>query len=291
MEKLVAEREIRLEREIPIKIHSGEPGNVTFIKSNNFTDVIAFLNEQKIKTCFMETNTAAGPRSNSFSHLKIARQHGFTQLPFVVADGKRGFDHCLITITKGVHFQNCQIATKLAKASQVLVISHFKGHIMSGFGGAIKQLGLGFSSGRGKIDIHSKIKIPDDQTIDWEAVQKTENGKTAWNSELVYSGDEFRQRIAEYALAAVNNKKYPYLQYALDITANCDCDETIMKPIYADLGLFASTDPVAIDKACFDLLSERVGKKPFEGNDIFSYAEEIGLGSSKYDLIRLSPTV
>ena len=155
------------------------------------------------------------------------------------------------------------------------MLSHFKGHILSGFGGAIKMLGLGFASGRGKTEIHSKVAIPNGQAINWTKI---------WT---IYIGKEFRQRSAEYALAASQNKKFIYINFALNLVKNCDCDGRVMKPIYKDLGIFASTDPVAIDKACFDLLAQRENKKPYKGDDIFDYAQHIGLGSAEYHLIQL----
>jgi hypothetical protein len=285
--RLVDDGMVVLEKKLPIKIHSGEPGNVTYLKSDNLSGIIAYLQERNIVTYFTETNTATGPRSQSHNHTQIAIKHGFTNLPFIIADGENGFDHVRVPIKNGQHFAGCLIATKLAEMEQVLVTSHFKGHIMSGFGGAIKQLALGFASGRGKTEIHSKVPIPDDKSIDWSQVRPMINGHFVWNTDVVYADEAFRQRMVEYALAAVNGKSYPYIQYAIDITANCDCDGHTMTPIYRDLGIFASVDPVAIDKACFDELSKREGKTAFPGGDIFPYAKKLGLGSPDYKLIEV----
>ena len=100
-----------------------------------------------------------------------------------------------------------------------------------------------------------------------------------WTSPLA-----FRQKLAEYALAAQKGKKNIYINFALNITKDCDCDGNIMKPIYENVGIFASTDPVSIDKACFDELAKREGKGPFTGENIFKYAETLGLGSCEYIL-------
>jgi hypothetical protein len=273
--KVIEENKIALKKEVPIKVHPGAPGNVTFIKPENYTEIINDLLDKKIKTYFIETNTATGPRSKADTHLKAAKEHGFTQISFVIADGEKGFDHVKVEIKSGKHFKSCLIATKLANQSQIIVLSHFKGHIMSGFGAAIKHLGIGFASGRGKIDAHSKVKIDDDKTVDWS------------KSNTLYSAKDFRERSAEYALAAVNKNQYIYLNFALSISDNCDCDGQVMTPVYEDLGVFASLDPVAIDKACFDMLEKREGKKPFDGEEIFSYSEKIGLGKKKYQLIKI----
>lgn len=276
LEKTISDNNIKLEKEIPLKIHPGTRGNISYVRAENYQGIIDFLKEKNIKTYYIETNTATGPRSNTTSHLQVIKENGFANLPFVIADGEKGFDHVKVKIDTGKHFQSCLIAGKLAEPKQIIVTSHFKGHIMSGFGGAIKQLGIGFASARGKIDAHCKITIPDNETIDWS------------KRDILYDGKEFRQRSAEYALAAVNHKQYLYVTYAISIVENCDCDGAPMKPIYEDLGIFASLDPVAIDKACFDLLQKREGKKPFDGDDIFAYAEEIGLGSTQYELIQFS---
>lgn len=276
LERVISENNIKLEKEIPLKVHPGNPGNISFIKPENFKSITKFLKDKKIKTYYIETNQAPiGERSTEKIHLEIAEKHGFTDIPFIIADGKDGFDHQLVQIKNGKHFKDCKIAEKLVDPKQIIVLSHFKGHIMSGFGGAIKMLGLGFASGRGKAEMHSKVNLKDDQPIHWLQI---------WT---LYTGKEFCERSAEYALAASQNKNFIYINFALNIVKNCDCDGRKMKPIYKDLGVFASLDPVAIDRACFDMLRKREKKKPFNGDDIFPYAEKIGLGSQKYQLIQI----
>lgn len=272
LEKLISQNNISLQKEIPLKIHPGQPGNISFIRPDNFNGIIDYLLHKKVKTYFVETGMVNGPRSESDSHRNVALKHGFTRIPFVVADGENGEDHELVGIN-GNHFKKCMIAKKLIKPKQIIVLSHFKGHIDAGFGAAIKMLGIGFASRRGKIEIHSKVYSKKIKSIDWTAEDKQ------------YHGTAFRERMADYALAAVKGKQNIYLNFALSIVENCDCDGVPMKPIYKDLGIFASLDPIAIDKACFDLLEKREGKKPFSGDDVFTYAEKIGLGSINYELI------
>jgi len=269
-EKIVKENKIVLEKNLPLKVHPGEPGNTTFIKSAVYDGLIDFLIAKGVKPFFIETNTVTGQRTNRSSHLKVAKKHGFTRLPMVIADGETGNDQTMVPIKNGKYFKACRIASELANKSQVVVLSHFKGHIAAGFGAALKMLGIGFASRQGKMEIHSRGFTPEQKTIEWGKRDK------------LYSVDIFRERMAEYALAAVSNKQYIYLTFAFDMTDNCDCDGEEMKPIYNDLGIFASLDPVAIDKACFDMLENREGKKPFDGADIFAYAEKLGLGSQKY---------
>ena len=274
LKTVIKENKITLEKEVPLKIHPGNPGNISYIKPESFDSIIDYLQKSGIKTYFVETNQAPkGGRWEEKIHKKVAKDHGFTKVPFVVADGEYGLDDKSVKIKGGKHFEECKIATKLADVNQVIVLSHFKGHIMSGFGGAIKMLGLGFASGRGKVEVHSRAKVKDGEGINWAKV---------WTLCL---GKSFRERSAEYALAACQNKNFIYINFALDIVKNCDCDGRKMEPIYDDLGVFASTDPVAIDKACFDLLAKREKKKPFGGDDIFDYSQKIGLGKKDYFLV------
>ena len=284
LKTLIKSKSLKLQTEIPLKIHSGEPGNDTFIKPFVFNEIIDYFLKQGNSPYFIETNTAGGPRGTEVSHRKVAKEHGFTRIPFVVADGD-GFDHKEVPIPNGTHFKKCKIAVKLADLPQVIVLSHFKGHCMTGFGGAIKMLGLGFASGRGKSELHSSKPLPSDKQIDWtHSILKSVGDTVTWNPEVVYFGQEFAERVAEYALAAARGKRHIYVSFAYDITPNCDCDGKHMENKYEDLGIFASTDPVAIDKAVFDQLTKREGKIPFEGSSIFAYAEKIGLGSTSYSL-------
>lgn len=287
LSKFIESEKITLSSEIPLKVHSGEPGNVTFLKPALFNGIIDFLENKKIKTFFTETNTASGPRSTQKSHEVIAKEHGFTRIPFVIGDGETGFSHRKIAIANGKHFKTCMIANLLDKYEQIIVLTHFKGHVMSGFGGALKMLGIGFASGRGKVDVHSKIELPDHETIQWDKVShRDEYGKMIWNPKFLYYGKDFIERMAEYALAASRGKKHIYMSYAIDITENCDCDSRHMIPLYPDLGIFISLDPIALDKAVYDKLNERENRKTFGGDDIFAYAEKIGVGSTNYSLIQ-----
>lgn len=284
LETLIKSEKLKLESEIPLKIHTGEPGNDTFVKPAIFDGIIDYLIQLEISPYFVESNTASGPRSTGDAHRQIAKDHGFTRIPLVIADGD-GFDHLEVAISNGTHFASCKIATKLATQPQVIVLSHFKGHCMTGFGGAIKMLGLGFASGRGKSELHSSTPLPSGERMNWSNSQLGSNGDNViWNPEVVYSGAVFSERVAEYALAATLGKRHLYLTFAHDITPNCDCDGNHMENKYEDLGIFASTDPVAIDKAAYDQLALREGKVPFEGGSIFGYAEKIGLGSATYSL-------
>lgn len=284
---LVKDEHITLMEQIPIKVHSGEPGNDTFIHPACYDGIIDYLETRHTHPYFIETNVAyGGARSTKQSHEDVARKHGFTRIPFVVADGD-GSSHTEIPIPNGKHFRTCKIATALASQDQVVVMTHFKGHCMAGFGGAIKMLGIGFASARGKSEIHSVKHIPEGKQIDWSNARSADtiNG---WNPDVVYSGNPFWERIAESALAATAGKHYIYLTYAINLTPDCDCEGHHMEPVYPHLGVFASLDPVAIDMAVIDMLTKREGKIPFDGTDILPYAEKIGLGTRQYLLKTIS---
>ncbi len=322
LEKLVEENNIKLEKNIVIKVHFGEKGNITYIKPENYLGIIDYLKEKKCSPSYIETNVLyKGERTFSSTHKKIAKEHGFTQLPIIIADGDHGENYTQITINKK-HFKTCKIGSEFVKRKQLIVLAHFKGHIMAGFGGAIKQISMGCASRGGKLAMHSQSKplinplackkcntcvahCPTDACIistiphiDYKkcigcanciAVCPHNAVKINWASTLP---NEFHEKLAEYALAATldengNKKELMFVNFVFNITKNCDCHGNEMKPIAKDIGIFASTDPVALDKACLDMLSEKEGKKIFSGDHTLEYAEQIGLGTTKYELIKI----
>lgn len=275
LKELIKKESFSLNRELPIKVHVGEPGNISYIKPENYEKIINYLKENKINPYYVETTPVSGERNTEKKHKKVAKDHNFTQIPFVIADGKYGDDDVEVNLPKKTkHFTKAMIARRLENKNQVLVISHFKGHTATGFGGAIKNLGIGFASRRGKMEQHCKNYTFNKKTIDW-------------SKDELYHLVPLEERVAEYALAAIYGKKHLYLNFAINIVENCDCDGMAMKSIYPDVGIFGSLDAVAIDRACFDMLRLKVGRKPFEGEEIFDYAERIGLGFSDYQLIEI----
>jgi len=275
LKTLLEKEKVQLEAELPLKVHPGEPGNITYNKPGNYDRIIDFLKEKNVKTYFIETNTVTGRRTNKADHLRAVAEHGFSRIPFVIADGENGTDDVAVPVPGGKYFKTAKIAHELANKNQVLVLSHFKGHITSGFGAAVKMLGIGFASRRGKMEQHTIVTPPDNGTINWG------------DSSNLQPNVIFRERVAEYALAASRGKSHMYITFAINLVTDCDCDGVPMTPIYPDLGIFASLDPLAIDKACFDELSRREGKKPFEGDEMFAYAARLGVGNTEYNLIKV----
>ncbi|WP_026478499.1 DUF362 domain-containing protein [Alkaliphilus transvaalensis] len=318
LEKIVEDEEIPLERYIPLKVHFGEKGNKTFIGPQNFNGIIDFLNKNEIDSGYIETNVLyRGERMKSSSHIQLAKDHHFTQLPIVIADGDHGEAFENISID-GKHFKTCKIAKGIATSNQLIVVSHFKGHMLAGFGGAIKQLAMGCASKGGKLDQHAnsipkvsyfkckacnvcvkncpenaivlgkKAKIQKDKCVGCAACVAHCPFAAISNSWVASISNNFGERLAEYAYGAAKNKRNIYITFAFNITRGCDCEPHSMKPIVKDLGLLASTDAVAIDQAALDLLDKYNGKTVFRrGRKTLAYAEKIGLGSRNYSLIEL----
>lgn len=317
--QVIEEKEqVELNKFIPLKVHLGEKGNKTFIEPKNFNGIIDFLSGRNIETAFIETNVLyKGQRNTIQNHLEVAKEHGFTRLPVIIADGEAGEDYDVIEINKK-NFDNCKIARGIAKEKQLIVLSHFKGHVLAGFGGAIKQLGMGCASKGGKLAQHANsipkisslkckackacaLKCPKAAiTVDRKA--KIDKNKCVGcascmaacpfgaisNSWLASLTRSFNERLAEYAYAASKGRNNIYITFAFNITKNCDCEGHPMKPIAKDLGVFASTDPVAIDQACLDVLDKSEGRRVFKkGRYTLEYAEAIGLGSRTYELVAL----
>lgn len=318
--KLLKEERVILEKEVPIKVHFGEKGNVTFIKPECYDGMISFLKRKKIKSSFIETNVLySGARMRKEDHVKIAKIHGFNRIPIIIADGDCGEDFNQIVINKK-HFVSCMLGKEYSRFKQTLVLAHFKGHTLAGFGGAIKQLAMGFASRGGKLAMHMDVKpriknskciqcnlckkecpvnaitIGEKSFIDKEkcigcaactAVCKNK-AITLFSFGMIFKmmfGKRFYEKLAEYAYAAHHGKKNIYMNFALDITKGCDCMGKEMKPIMDDIGVFASMDPVALDQACLDL-AKKNGRK-FKGEYTLKYAEEIGVGTKEYELINV----
>ena len=319
LQKVVEEEQIDLQTRIPLKVHFGEKGNSTFIDSENFEGIIEYLREHHIESCFIETNALySGQRMTREKHTQLAQEHGFTQLPVVIADGEYGEKYDDVEIHKK-HFTTCKIARGITEHQQMIVLSHFKGHMLAGFGGAIKQLAMGCAARGGKLAQHSTsvplinpfacrkcglcakhcpvdaIRIGMISRIDKKkcigcasCMAVCPHHAVKFNPLRLSISKTFQEKLVEYAFAAQKGKTYVYVSFAFNITKGCDCEGRKMKPIVDDLGIFASTDPVAIDQACLDMLDQRQGKKVFSrGRGSLDYAKEIGLGNKEYQLKEL----
>lgn len=323
------EDSIKKDSYVGIKIHFGEKGNTGFIKPPWLKYLIGGLKKQKAKIFLTDTNTLyRGNRSNSVEHLHLAAQHGFSLealgVPVIIADGLIGIDSGEVEVNLR-HVKSAKIASTFFHTDVLLCLSHFTGHILSGFGATIKNLGMGCASRAGKLEQHSdvhpwvKAKACTNCSVCLEycpadAIEQVDGSAhiidercigcgeclvvcSAGAIKMRWDGDTLRiqEKMAEYAFAVLKSVKNRagFINYLVKITKDCDCMSKNGKVLVPDLGIVASLDPVAVDKASIDLLLE-ANKKDFlrEAIDVdwsaqLRHGEEIGLGSMEYELEHL----
>ena len=256
-------------KNVAVKISTGEPGS-NYLKPELIGDFV-----RHVKGSIVECNTAyGGARGDTFEHMRVALQHGYTNVAYVDildADGSMA-----LPVKDGRHLKEDLVGSRFKNYDYYVVLSHFKGHAMAGFGGAIKNISIGLGSRQGKALIHS-------------GGRSTSN---VWCGEQ----DAFLESMAEAGKAVVNalGGKILFVNVMNRISIDCDCDPSPSAPEIHDIGVLASTDPVAIDQASIDLafaaegsksLVERVNSR--NGLHTLEYAEKIGLGSRKYELVEI----
>lgn len=267
---------IELPGKIGVKISTGEPGGHNYLKPELIGKLVNELNAD-----IVECNTAyEGRRFTADDHMKSAKEHGFTQIAKVnILDADGEFD---IPVKNGKHLKVDIVGTKMKDYDSFLNLAHFKGHAMGGFGGVIKNQSIGFASSNGKTYIHT--------------AGLTRNVKELWAS--LAEQNAFLESMAEAAKAVADymDNKILYINVMNNLSVDCDCDSNPENPCMADIGVLASTDPVAIDQAAIDLIwaSKDEGRDHFiervnrqNGRHILPYAEEIGLGSRQYELVEI----
>ena len=270
---------VDLNGKVGVKVSTGEAGAKGYLKA----DLIAPL-VKKVNGTILECNTAyPGARNNERDHIEVAKEHGFTSFANVdIMDGKGEFK---IPVKNGKHLAYDIVGENFKNYDSVINLAHGKGHAMGGFGANLKNQSIGIASRNGKAYIHS--------------CGQTEDPNECWSVD--YEQKDFIESMAEAAKAVAdyiedNNKKIIYITVMNALSVDCDCDAHQGDPVMADLGIVASLDPVANDKAFIDmvwnskdpgahLLQERVDRQ--EGRHILEYAESIGLGSTDYELIQL----
>ena len=257
-----------------VKLSTGEPGGHNFLHPALIKDLV-----QKVKGTIVECNTAyGGGRADTENHLKAAKDHGFIAIaPVDIMDAE---GEVALPVKGGKHLKEDFVGSHYLNYDFTVVLSHFKGHAMGGFGGAIKNISIGIASSAGKAWIHSA-------------------GKTKGNPwGNLPPQDDFLESMAEAAKAIVDHcgDKILYISVANNLSVDCDCDSSPEDPKMGDIGILASLDPVALDKACTDLvrasedhgkihLIERIDSR--NGMHTLEYGEKIGLGSQKYELVKL----
>lgn len=270
--KLYEQLGVNLEGEVAIKLHSGEPGNQNFIGPDFFKPII-----EKVGGTVVECNTAYdGKRNTSEKHLKTLDEHGWTKYFKVDLLDEHGPD-LEIDIPNGKVIKKNYIGKNISKYNSVLVLSHFKGHPMGEYGGALKQLSIGVASSYGKAYIHG-AGIP-------------EHIWTADHNKFLESMADAAKSIVDYF-----DGKIVYINVMKNMSVDCDCCAVAEDPCMEDIGILASTDPVAIDKACLDLvyaskdpgkdhLIERIESR--NGSLTVKAAYDLGVGDIEYELIEL----
>ncbi|MEE1011691.1 MAG: DUF362 domain-containing protein [Acutalibacteraceae bacterium] len=260
-----------LEGRVAVKVHSGEKGNQNFLKPDFWEPIIGYVGGTVV-----ECNTAYnGARNTTEKHLELFKEHGWDIFSVDLLDAE-GPDKVL-DIPNGKKIKKNYVGKNIENYDSMLVLSHFKGHPMGGYGGAIKQLSIGVASSYGKGYIHG-VGNPDD----------------FWNSDH----DSFLESMADAAASVVEyfNGNILYVNVMKNMSVDCDCCAVAEDPCIADIGILVSDDPVAIDKACVDLvyacsdegkphLIERIESR--NGIHTIEAAEELGYGTTDYNLIEV----
>lgn len=327
-----------------VKLHFGEKGNLAYIRPPIVRRLLTTLRESGAVPFLTDANTLyAGTRSDSVSHIATAVENGFSyssmdSTPIIIADGLRGKSETRVEVNLQ-HCSHVYIGSEIVAADALVSVAHFKGHELSGFGGTLKNLGMGCASRRGKLDMHSnvspKIKAKTcigcgecashcpGQAIAVEHAKAvidpqrcigcgeciircpTQSVSIRWNQTIPV----FLEKMMEYTAGVLKGKRTKsfFINVISDVSPGCDCLPYNDIPIVKDIGILASTDPVAIDQAAADLVNAESslptsclktntapGQDKFKGlypevdwQRQLAYAESLGLGSRTYDLIRL----
>ena len=330
---------------VAIKIHFGEPGNLAYLRPNYAKVIADVVKELGGKPFLTDCNTLyVGGRKNALDHIDTAYLNGFT--PFstgchvIIADGLKGTDEAYVDINQE-YVKTAKIGRAIMDADIVISLNHFKGHEATGFGGAIKNIGMGCGSRAGKMEMHSAgkpevilenckkckqcIKICAHGAISYNEEGKAQidhskcvgcgrcigicnfDAITSPNDEAV---DILNRKMAEYAYAVVKDRPQFHISLICDVSPNCDCHAENDAPIVPNIGMLASYDMVALDKACADLVNKQTPftnsqlgehiKQNIKEKDNFhinhpdtnwesqiEHGEKIGLGTSDYELIEI----
>lgn len=271
----------KLEGRVAIKVHSGEEGNQNFLHPEFWKPVV-----EHVGGTVVECNTAyEGARNSTKKHLELLEKHGWNKYFDVDLMDAEGPDAEFPVVRYSKHLQSDLVGKNFLNYDSMLVLSHFKGHPMGGYGGALKQLSIGCASCAGKVNIHSagKYRTAEEQSIVWNDLPEQ---------------DAFLESMAEAASAVVDHfhDQIVYVNVMANMSVDCDCCAIAEDPCLKDIGILISTDPVAIDRACIDLVlaSEDEGKEHFmervtsrNGEHTIDTAAGMGIGVKEYELIEV----
>ncbi|MCI6763541.1 DUF362 domain-containing protein [bacterium] len=267
----------KLKGKVAVKVHSGEKGNQNFLHPLFLKPIVEHVNGTVV-----ECNTAyAGARNETGKHLELLKEHGWSDYFNVDIMDAEGSDKVLY-VPNHLKIDKNYVGKHIDNYDSMLVVSHFKGHPMGGFGGALKQLSIGCASSSGKAWIHSAGKTLDQEKL-WDNVALQ---------------DDFIMSMADAASSVVKhfNGNMAFINIMCNLSVDCDCCAVAEDPCMKDIGILASLDPIALDKACLDLIynSTDSGRDHFververqHGTYIIDSAEKLGFGSKDYELVEI----
>jgi hypothetical protein len=332
---------------VAIKIHFGEPGNLAYLRPNYAARIVKFLKSKQAIPYLTDSNTLYhGRRSNAPMHLEAAFENGYnplvTDCPVIIADGIKGTEFREIEI--GMEYtKSAKIGSAVADADIIISMTHFKGHEMTGFGGTLKNLGMGAASVGGKLFLHSgasprivqknctgcrlceKNCAHDAVHVDKDKIARIDYAKCVGCGQCVavcqYNAAQVKwqnaselvcKRVAEYTYAILKDKPSFHISFIINVSPDCDCFRFNDYPLVPDIGIAASFDPVALDKACADMViaapalpGNKIRSNDSQDNDLkgedkfklthpdtswqsgLEHAEKIGLGNTSYELINI----
>jgi hypothetical protein len=327
--QLGLEKQIEEEHFVGLKIHFGKKGNTGYIRPPWLVHLIHEIKRKTSRVYITDTNTLyVGNRSNATAHLRLAADHGFTidslQIPVVIADGLIGRDDDEVEVNLP-RVKTAKLASAFLNTDFLVCLSHFTGHIQTGFGAALKSLGMGCASRAGKLEQHSDVHPWVNKKactnclicLDYcpaHAIEEEKRSvriiaekcigcgeclvvcnvgavKMRWDGDII----RVQEKMAEYAysLWKVLNGNLACLNYVVGVTKNCDCMAMDESAIVEDIGILGSLDPVAIDKASVDLVNERSHRdllrevQNVDWSVQLKHAQQIGLGNMDYELVEI----
>ena len=254
-----------------VKLSSGEPGGHNFLQPSLIGPLVNIVHGT-----ICDANTAyEGPRKHTDTHYQTMKDHGFADIaPVDVLDGEGEIE---IPVNDGYYLKTLPVGSHNSNYGSFLILTHFKGHAMAGFGGAIKNIAIGMASSRGKAIVHS--------------------GGQSETEIMGFDQQVFLKSMVDSIKASIDyggRENFLYINVANRLSVDCDCDAHPAEPTMKDIGVFASTDPLAIDQACIDAVDRASDNKDLiarikrqTGRNILKYAEDAGIGSRKYELIDL----